>query len=247
MGFLSNLWKKTKETVGKVLEAVGRVTRIEPLEQAGRNLRIQSNPAEKKVDMTKQETYQARDVIDLHSRCEQVRKEAVVLSHVLEQRCIENIDNDVRQYRKKLERLFSEDAFRSFDYEVGDDFVKDISATISSHVSKRISQDNPEFLKILRQDDHVRIQNSQNYIDKVMQEAWNLLSRKCYSRKAELFRRMHMAINEYLNRQSELVRDYEQKLVQLQAESKNAAAQKENVISALAEAEHIRCIHALTR
>lgn len=247
MGFLNSLWKKAKENIGKILESIGRVTRIEPLESAGRNLRLQSNPAEKKVDMTDERNYQTSDVIDLHSRCEAVRKEAEAKSSDLEQQCIDSIKDDVRQYRQKLEELFPEDAFRSFDYEIGDDFTQDIHSTISAYVAQKISQDNLEFLEILKKGDATRKQECQEYLSKVMTQAQDQLRYKCYSTKIELYRRMHAAINDYLDSQSEYIRDYEEKLTHLLDKHKHAAAQQEQIVHSLAEGEHMRCICSLAQ
>jgi hypothetical protein len=247
MAFVKNLWNRVVGAVGKALETLGRVTRIEPLEQYGKDLRIRSDPAERRLDMTDSTRYQSEDVIDLHSRCEKVRKEAAKDSKELEQRCINSIKRDVQEYRKSLEKLFDDDVFHSFDCEVDDAFVNSIRSTISSYVSQKVSQDNPEFLNILKQPDSVRGSLSRKFLDKVMQEAWQTLYSKCYTKKAELYRRMHVAVNEYLDNQAELIRDYEKKLVRLQREQENIIGQREHIVSNLVEAEHIRCIYALTQ
>lgn len=244
MGFLKNLKSKVCNAIGRGVEKVGEITHIFSLEMAGYNMRI-NNPVTNKVDVTNSET-SVQDTIDVHMACEKARQEAAEQAAPMEEEYIDSIEEDIEKFKDALSEVLPMEVMQRFDYSLGNGFAKELQNTISDYVSKNISQDNEEFIKILNMDDSIRKKKSENYINKVLDEASKELQRKCKEKRIFLYRKMYDDLDEYFSNQRKIGEEQEQNYKELKVHENDIAYQKEKAIDKIVDIAHMGCIKTLT-
>lgn len=244
MGFLKNLKSKTCNAIGVCLEKVGEITHFFSLEMLGLDMQI-NNPVSKKVDVTNSNA-SVQDTIDVHRACEKARQEAAEQAAPIEEEYIDRIEEDIENYKNALLGVLPTEVMQGFDYSIGNDFTKELHNTVSNYVSKKISQDNDEFVKILNMEDSVRLIKSEQYIKKVLSEASTELYEKCQNKKISLYRKMYDDLDKYFSNQRKLGEEQERNYQELMAHKNDIAYQEEKAIAKIVDIAHMECIRTLT-
>ena len=244
MGFFSRLKAKVCNGIGKALERIGEITHIDAIEMAGINLQI-DNPIDNFDNLDINEA-SVQDTIDLHVECEKSRKQAANQAEQIETECIEGIERRIEIYLEQLEQIIPKEALSEFDYSVGGAFTKEIRDTISSYVAKKISQDNEEFIEILRLEKEERKVKSDEYIKSVLANAKLELKNKCNNKFIALCKKMYQDLDEYFSLQRNLTEEMEKNYRMLAEHKGDIEYQKNEALIKVVDMAHAQCIKTLT-
>lgn len=244
---LISVGEKILDTHGKVLEKIGEITHIAPIEDLGMNIQC-FNPLSSlrdRIDVTDSNT-SVQDTIDVHMACEKARLETEKQAQAMEDTCIESIEADINKFKDSLAEVIPEDIIRRFDYSLGKGFTDEIHSTVSGYVSGKISQDNEEFVRILNLEAEVRKEKSEEYMKKVLAEASKELQNKCQQKKITLYRSMYNNLEEYFVNQRKIGEEQERNYRELQEHENDMAYQEKHAAKVVIDIAHMECIRTLT-
>lgn len=244
MGFFGKLKRKAFNIIGQGIEKIGEITHIFSVEMFGLDMQI-NNPVKEKVDVTDSNT-SVEETINVHTACERARKEVAEQAEPIEEKLIEELKKDVNKFRDYFAEILPEDILRNFDYSLKDISIEEIHNTTSEYVSKKISQDNDEYVKILNMDDSIRKEESKIYIDKVLKEAKEKLESVCQSKKKNLYTKMYNDLEEYFTNQRKIGEEQQKNYEELKKHKDDIIYQEELAISTIIDIAYMECIRTLT-
>lgn len=254
MGFFSkirsgaeNVKRAVCRGIGKAIEKVGEITHIIDIEVAGWDIQQKNQPVyEKKVDLNDSDT-SVKETLDIHKMCEETRRDIERQAREIEDDLIDALKHDIDVFIDALtEDRFPNEILSMFNYEIEDDFLDNIHNTISDYVSDHISQDDETFIAILNMDDSVRSKETSIYMSRILDEAKELLRKKCRDKKIIVYRKMYDDIDEYLNNETILVNKTKENLEKLEENRNNVENSKRQVIMHIVDISRMECIRTLT-
>lgn len=252
MGFFSSIKRgfiNVKRSIcrgaGKVIEKVGEITRITPIEMAGWNLQCDNPVLEKQVDLNSSVT-SIQDTIDIHKLCEETRNQVAMQAKKFEDQVVDNLEEDINKFIDALAEVFPESILDEFDYAIGTTFEDDIHNTVSDYVSVHVSQDSEEFVKILNMKDSVRAEKTDEYVKKVLSDALKQLQEKSKFKKISIYRKMCDDLDSYFSNEKRIAEEAENNMKALQKRKGDIKYLEEQAIQTVVDVAYMECIRTLT-
>lgn len=245
--FLINGKRAACRGVGNVLEKIGEVTRISPIEMAGIDLWC-DNPVyfEDAIDVNSSET-SVSDTINIHKKCEETRQVVATKAKKIEDKIVDELEEDINKFIDALEEVLPENVLAEFNYSIEKTFEDDIHDTASDYVSVHISQNSEEFVNILKiADDATRLDKTREYEKRILNEAMQLLQKKCQSKKIGTYRRMLDDLQTYFTNEKNIVEELKKNMEELQEHKDDMCFYTEKATETVKDMNYMECIRTLT-
>lgn len=243
--FLTNTKRAVFRGVGKVIEKVGEITNNFDIEIKGMEIQLNNPVLEKKIDLNSAET-SVQDTIDVHKACEETRRQAANQAKKYEDKLVDELEEDIAKFIDILAEVFPAEVLSEFNYGIGDSFEDDIHNTISDYFATHISQDSEEYVQILKMEDSVREDKTDEYVKRVLNDAIKTLQKKCSDKKIATYKRMYEDLESYFENEKKLAEEAERNLRELQKHQNDMGYYEEQAIKTVIDLSYMECIKTLT-
>lgn len=231
--------------VGVVMEKCGEVLNVTGLEIAGIELQCNNPYLEKQIDLTDSDT-SVQDTIDVHKVCEETRLQVSKQAKIIEENIIDGIENKVNNAIDELAELLPESIIDEFYHEIGDVFENEIRDTLTSYISSHVSQDCEEFVRILNLRDSTREKETQEYMQKTLNDAQTLLRQKARKKQISIFKKMVDCLESYFCDEKNLAEETKRKLEELKKHKDDVSYLCEQATGTAVDIAYMECIRMLT-
>lgn len=252
MGFWSELRRGAANAkravcrgIGSAIEKIGDVTGNWAIEDFGLGLQCKNPYLEKQIDLNSTDT-SVEDTINVHAICEETRNDAARQAKKYETAMFDKLQEKIDKFIDELAEIVPEDILYELDYGIGDVFENDIHNTVSEYVSKFISQDSEEFVKILNMDDSVRAEETEQYVKKVLQAAVEKVQEKCRRKELSIYKRMLEDLENYFTYERNCTEETKKNMEKLQEHKEDMDYHKEQAIQIVEDIAYMECIRTLT-
>ncbi len=227
------------------MEKIGDVTNLTGLEIAGIELQCNNPYLAKQVDLADAET-SVQDTIDVHKVCEETRLQVSKQAKIIEEGIIDDIEKNVNSAIDELAGVLPENIIDEYYHEIGDAFEDEIRDTLTGYISSHISQDSEEFVRILKLPDSSREKDTQEYMQKTLNDAQTLLFQKANEKQISIFKKMFDCLESYFCDEKNLAKETKTKLEELQANENDVLYLCEQAKETAVDIAYMECIRMLT-
>lgn len=256
MGFFSSFCKEigrglvnAKRSVcrgfGSAIEKFGELVNNVDIELVGMNIQNDNPYLDKQVDLNDSNT-SVQDTIDVYKACEDVKKQVSSQAKKCEDDAVDQLKSEINKFIDVLAEVFPEDVINQFSYDIEDAFEDDIHNTISQYVSKHISTDSPEFIKILNMSDAIREEKTKEYTKKVIDDARVLLEKKCRTKKISIYRKMCNDLENYFQYERDVTKEFEKNIKAAEEHINDLEYCRKQAINLVTDISYMETIRTLT-
>lgn len=231
--------------VGTVIEKVGELVDNFDIELVGMDIQSKNPYLKKQVDLNDSNT-SVQDTIDVYKACEDVRRQVSLQAKKCEDNAVDQLKGEINRFIDVLAEVFPEDVMNQFSYNIEDAFEDDIHNTISQYVSKHISTDSSEFLKILNMSDAIREEKTKEYTKKVINDARDLLEKKCRSKKISIYRKMCNDLENYFQYEKDVSKEFEKNIKTMEKHKNDLEYCQKQAFTLVTDISYMETIRTLT-
>ena len=231
--------------VGAVIEKVGELFDNFDIELAGMDIKNKNPYLKKQVDLNNSNT-SVQDTIDVYKACEDVKRQVSSQAKKCEDDAVDQLKSEINKFIDVLAEVFPEDVMNQFSYDIENAFEDDIHNTISQYVSKHISTDSPEFVKILNMSDAIREEKTNEYTKKVINDARVLLEKKCRAKKISIYKKMCSDLENYFQYERDVTKEFEKNIKAAKEHKNDLEYCRKQAINLVTDISYMETIRTLT-